>query len=370
MLDIITIVTILVISTYVVIIGTMIYGFLKDDKTSKSLHQISSISILLPFCNEQNSIANTIESVLNQKTEIEFEIVAIDDFSTDDSRKAVEKFAARYQQLRIVSSSKKGKKNALLSGLAVAKYNTIITIDADCIYPLGWLTTMADLFLSKKCDLLAAPVKIDLLQTWFDKFQFVDFASLVGSGIGAAKVGYPIFCNGANLMFSKESFLKLKNPYNLDYESGDDVFLLHAIKQQKKSQIVFTANPLTIATTQSKPTIKDFLKQRVRWAGKTSGYTDIDALVVAAVVALTALIFCVNVVLLPFVLAPFLVIYITKLLVDTIMLLCITNVFGNKKLLIYMPIFEFFVALYTTVTLIIIAIEKLKDGCKRFGMSV
>ena len=62
--------------------------------------------------------------------------------------------------------------------------------------------------------------------------------------------------------------------------SGDDVFLLHALKKGK-GKIYVTAHKDCMVKTAGNATFHDFLHQRARWASKAVYYTDKESIAVA-----------------------------------------------------------------------------------------
>ena len=352
---IVTIVFLAVSLAYAILIISIYFGFKKIARQPQHSGSNLAVSVIVPFHNEEGTIQRTLESILSQQTDADFEVIAINDHSTDNSHGVVSAMLASNPRLRLIEANGHGKKNALAEAVAAARHNAIITTDADCIYPPGWLDAMAATFSHEKCSLLAAPVIIAPTDNWFRKFQFADFASLVGSGIGAAGIGRPIMCNGANLMFDRLEYNKLTDPLNSKTASGDDVFLLHKMKASG-AKIRFTAQPETIASTRPASSVSTFLRQRMRWGGKTTGYTDADSLIVAVLVAAESLLLCIGIAALPLLWMPALVLYLTKLIVDSLLLTAVCKQFGNRRLLWWMPFFEFVVAIYTVaVTLAAVA---------------
>ena len=345
---IVTMVFLAVSLVYAVLIIRFFFGFRKIDRQPHHSGARLAVSVIVPFRNEECTIGRTLESLLEQQTDADFEIVAVDDHSTDDSARVVADIAARNPHLRLVESTGQGKKAALATGIATARHNAIITADADCTYNSRWLDAMSATFEQQGCRLLAAPVVIGDRLNWFGKFQFVDFVSLIGSGIGAAGCRRPIMCNGANLMFSRQTYNELTDPLNSKFVSGDDVFLLHSIKKNfGADSICFTAQPETIAETRPAPTVGAFLRQRTRWGGKATGYTDADSLIVAVIVAAESLLLCIGMAALPLLWKPALVLYLTKLVADTLLLSAVCKRFGNRRFLWWMPVYEFIVAVYS-----------------------
>jgi cellulose synthase/poly-beta-1,6-N-acetylglucosamine synthase-like glycosyltransferase len=110
----------------------------------------------------------------------------------------------------------------------------------------------------------------------------------MASGAGAAMAGMPFICNGANLAYRKEAFFKVDGYVgNSEFISGDDVFLMHKLKERYGGRAIsFALNRNAIVRTFPAPGIKEFFKQRIRWASKTKGYKDNLATITAITVFL------------------------------------------------------------------------------------
>src|SRR6266487_3978128 len=89
---------------------------------------IKNISVLMPAYNCGNYIADSIKSILNQ-TFKEFELIIIDDGSTDNTGEIVNAF----KDSRILYKKKenKGTAAALNYGLSIAAGDWVARIDAD-----------------------------------------------------------------------------------------------------------------------------------------------------------------------------------------------------------------------------------------------
>jgi glycosyltransferase involved in cell wall biosynthesis len=84
----------------------------------------------MPVYNTERFVAETTESVLAQTLQ-DFELIAIDDGSTDRSREILEGFARRDPRVRVVSRPNKGLVATLNEGLALARAPLVARIDAD-----------------------------------------------------------------------------------------------------------------------------------------------------------------------------------------------------------------------------------------------
>ena len=87
-----------------------------------------NFSIIIPLYNKENAIKDTIESVLNQSNP-NFEIVVVDDGSTDNSASVVAKFSDF--RIRYIKKPNGGVSSARNYGVEHSKYEWIMFLDAD-----------------------------------------------------------------------------------------------------------------------------------------------------------------------------------------------------------------------------------------------
>lgn len=104
------------------------------------------ISVVIPLYNKQSCIVSTVESVLAQ-TYTDFELIVVDDGSTDDSADAVR--GIHDSRLRLVSKRNGGVCSARNEGIHQAKSEDVAFLDADDLYEPGFLEEIADLI--EKC---------------------------------------------------------------------------------------------------------------------------------------------------------------------------------------------------------------------------
>lgn len=245
---------------------------------------IPDVSILLPVRNEEGVIEKVLFSLSKQVFLTPgSEVLVIDDGSIDRTAELAEKAIKelgpdRFRLIRLMPAV--GKKKAIGSGVSHARREIIVTTDADCQHPPGWFATMSGNFMDPSTMMVAGPVKSAPGKGLFGGFQELEFLGLVTSGAGAAGLGHPIYCNGANLAYRKAAFLEVGGfAGNEQYASGDDVFLLHKIKRHFGGRTIkFDGSPSGWVTTEAPGNLRCFLEQRARWASKSKGYEDAMAL--------------------------------------------------------------------------------------------
>ena len=107
---------------------------------------MGKISLLLPVYNEQVILKDVLAKYIADlenirlKKQYQWEIIAVDDCSDDESRLIMLDFARQYQNFRIVTLAERvGKHSAVTAGLSVATGDLILMAEIDLQNPLGFL---------------------------------------------------------------------------------------------------------------------------------------------------------------------------------------------------------------------------------------
>jgi glycosyltransferase involved in cell wall biosynthesis len=117
------------------------YGVLRQRHSRHSDQPM--VSVLIAARNEEKNLAACLESLLRSNyPTAKFEILVIDDRSTDGTRELAENFARQCQQVRVVPVRQRlenmsGKASALCQGMEHAYGEIVLMTDADCRVPPG-----------------------------------------------------------------------------------------------------------------------------------------------------------------------------------------------------------------------------------------
>ena len=268
---------------YLVLIGSFIIGFDKVESfTANDINPKTTFSIVIPFRNEAEHLPELLASLkfLNYPKHL-FEVLCIDDDSSDNSVALISKFSEAHPefQIRILKNkrtSNSPKKDAITSAITTSAFDWIVTTDADCILPIYWLDTFDAFIQQKAVELVIAPVTYTAINSSLKRFQLLDFLSLIGATIGGFGIKKPFLCNGANLAYSKQLFNKVNGFKGNDtIASGDDIFLLEKALQLNKHNVGYLKSHSAIVQTNPQPNWKSLIAQRKRWAAKTSSYNSL-----------------------------------------------------------------------------------------------
>ncbi|MGB1307460.1 MAG: glycosyltransferase family 2 protein [Oceanihabitans sp.] len=289
-----TLFLVLIILIYLLLIGILTIGFDKVKTfTLTDENYNAKFSIIIPFRDEEENLPELLKSISAlQYPKNLFEIIFVDDHSIDQSKTIIQQFKNKNKAVEIMviqnnRISNSPKKDAITTAIDLAKYQWIVTTDADCILPKYWLETFAAFAHYSKAEFIAAPVSYHKVDSFFKRFQLLDFLSLQGATIGGFGIQKPFLCNGANLAYTKELFLALNGfEGNTNIASGDDVFMLEKVSKQFANKAAYLKHKNAIITTNAQKNSRQLISQRVRWAAKASSYNSFFAKLVGLVVLL------------------------------------------------------------------------------------
>ena len=103
------------------------------------------LSIVVPCYNEEERLPRTIEQIERylESTNAGYELILVDDGSSDGTRKVMDAAAARNRCVRLEAlPSNRGKGRALAEGVAAATGSEILVTDADLSTPIEELTKL------------------------------------------------------------------------------------------------------------------------------------------------------------------------------------------------------------------------------------
>ncbi|GGE37618.1 glycosyl transferase [Psychroflexus planctonicus] len=258
---------------YLLTLSVLLFSLMsiKSEETS-STHSAINFSIIVAFRNEENNLSNFVQSLKSiQYPTSQFEIILINDHSTDASVERIQAFvdANAHVQLLYLNQKQTGKKAALQVGIDAAQFNYIITTDADCFVPENWLYTYSKKIQQTNAAAIIGSVGVTHTKTFLTRFQYYDLMALQAVGFAFANLNKPILCNGANFCYQKAAFLKVNGfQGNEKQPSGDDVLLLQKFVAAHL-KIDFLIHQDNLVLTKAISELTPFVQQRKRWFYKT-----------------------------------------------------------------------------------------------------
>ncbi|MBC8173143.1 MAG: glycosyltransferase [Chitinophagales bacterium] len=313
----------------------------------------TKVTVIVPARNEEKNIINLLNDLREQNyNKMLFEVIVVDDFSTDRTAEMVRncnienvKLISLKDLAQTVHKNKANKKIAIETAVHQATGELIITTDADCHVGNNWIYALVSYYEEHgrhpagKPVMIAGMVGYSYDRSFLAKFQTLDFISLVGIAAASIKNGFNNLCNGANLAYTKEAFLAVNGYRNNDHiASGDDMMLMHKISEKYPKQIAFLKNKDSIVYTSPETDIFSFWHQRLRWTSKSMHYEDKRITAVLCFVYLFNLLIVVNLILGIFetvYLRIAMFQFLAKICADTIFTYAVAKFFHRENLLWY-----------------------------------
>lgn len=233
-------------------------------------------SVIIPARNEEKNIGRLLTSLEKQDYPKHlWEVIVVDDHSTDQTATVVQQFRdVKLIRLR-EDNINSYKKEAIGTAIRAAGAGWIVTTDADCEVPAGWLRTLADFKEKHNSVFIASPVVIQSNKSVLQLFQAMDFMilqAITGAAVSQEKLS---MCNGANIAYDKNAFFTVNGFSGIDHiASGDDMLLMHKISQHYPGRVHYLKSREATVSTLPATTWKAFFSQRIRWASKARKYKD------------------------------------------------------------------------------------------------
>lgn len=234
-------------------------------------------TLLIPFRNEQSRVFSLVRE-LEKIDDPNLEIILIDDQSEDESFSLFRENLKSDPRVKVTQSPGIGKKAALEFGVGRAQGEIVLCSDADCAFPNDWVKSMLPPFSNPEVQLVAGPVLTYKQETFFRRFQQIEWASILLLTQYFFSQKKPLMCSGANLAYRKSAFLEVEGfDQNRQFLSGDDEFLLKKIvKRFGADSCVYLPYSQCLVLTEPQVDFSSFLNQRVRWSGKWKAHREIN----------------------------------------------------------------------------------------------
>lgn len=262
----------------------------------------TKVSLIIAARNEANNIKACLEAVLAQTYPTALlEILVVNDHSEDKTVTIVNDFPEKNLHLLHLPEDKTGKKQAIQLAIKQATGTLIVTTDADCVMEKDWLKYIVSYYEAYQPKLIAAPVSFHQENSIFERFQTLDFMGMMAVSGAGIKGRFMNMSNGANLTYERAAFDAVRGFEGIDHlASGDDMLLMQKIAKKYPKGLAYLKNRQAQTLTQAKPSVKTFLQQRIRWASKSSAYTNWQTLAILVLVWVFCLSILVDLLLIPY----------------------------------------------------------------------
>lgn len=258
--------------SYYIFFGNFVFG----KNTKKKSSPPPSISVIICAKNEAENLKQNLPIILDQNYS-NFEIILINDASTDETLEVMHSFQEENPKIQIVSIDhkhpfKSSKKYGLTLGIKRAKHEHLLFTDADC-WPESplWIAEMSAQFSRKKSLVLGYGGYEKIENSFLNKLIRFETVMTAISYFSLAKIGKAYMGVGRNLAYTKTEFF-VQNGFvkHMNIRSGDDDLFISQAANSENTALSFSKKSFT--KSQPKTTWKAWFLQKSRHVSTAKYY--------------------------------------------------------------------------------------------------
>lgn len=220
-------------------------------------------SILIPMFNEHDNARDTVAYAL-ATSYADFEVIAINDGSKDDTAEILDQLALENPRLRVVHlAENQGKAVALCTGAAAARHEFLICIDGDALlHPHAATWMMQHLTTGHRVGAVTGNPRILNRSTLLGRIQVGEFSSIIGLIKRAQRTYGSIFTVSGVIVGFRRAALHRIGYWNDDMITED----IDVSWRLQMDHWDIRYEPRALCYIYMPETVRGLWKQRVRWA--------------------------------------------------------------------------------------------------------
>lgn len=331
-----------------VVFNIFFFGKFTFLKQKQDTQRHLGVSVIVCAKNEAENLKKFLPSIISQDYP-DFEIVLINDASSDKTLKVMEAFASKHHSIKVVNVKNTeafwgNKKYALTLGIKASKHDFLLFTDADCT-PVStqWISEMSSHFKVNKTIVLGYSPYKKIKKSLLNKL--IRFETLL-TGIhyfSFAIIGIPYMGVGRNLAYKKSEFFNANGFIgHIKVRSGDDDLFINQVANRANTSICFSKDSFT--KSEPETSFKNWFKQKRRHVS-TAKYYKLKHKLLLSILYLSQLLFWVLATILLTTLFHWKIVislFLIRLTIQYIIIFSSTKKLGDRDILIFIPFLELF----------------------------
>ncbi len=165
------------------ILGSLVFYFSNERKGALQLEKTPFVSILMPAHNESKILYPVVKEMVDLNYP-EYEVILINDGSSDDTSEVLKDLALKYDRVRVIDLKENcGKANALYLGLIASKGEILVGVDADSYLDKNALRYLVSHFVNKhngeRVGAVTGNPRVRNRGSLLGKLQLCEYASII-----------------------------------------------------------------------------------------------------------------------------------------------------------------------------------------------
>lgn len=225
------------------------------------------VSVVICAKNEEQNLKKFLPAILEQDYP-EFEVVVVNDHSSDETSEVLDDFRMKYPHLKVVTIREEGaaylgKKFPLTMGLKAAKNEWVLLTDADCrVNGPDWISAMASNF-TENCEVVLGFGAYEKGKGLLNRLIRFDTCFIALQYFSFALKKMPYMGTGRNLAYRKDLFFRNKGfakHYHLP--SGDDDLFINRVSSWHNTELEVRPESHTVSIPET--TWGSWIRQKKR----------------------------------------------------------------------------------------------------------
>lgn len=248
------------------VVGSLIFYFNNEKREPLPLKETPMVSILMPAHNEGDILYNIVKEMMELNYP-NYELIMINDGSSDDTGKVLKNIVAMYENVRVIDLKKNcGKANALYLGAIASKGEILVGVDADSYLDKNALRYLVSHFINKqngeRVGAVTGNPRVRNRGTLLGKIQLCEYASIISLIKRTQRVlGKVMTVSGVCVAYRKKALLEC-GFWDRDMMTED----IAVTWKLEKNFWDVRYEPRALCWMLVPETIKGLWRQRKRWA--------------------------------------------------------------------------------------------------------
>ena len=318
------------------------------------------VSVIICAKNEEKNLLTNLPIILEQDY-LNFEVIVVNDSSTDDTEFVLDRFKEKYSHLHttfvpIGTKNLSTKKLGLTLAIKAAKHDLLLFTDADCIPADGqWISKMTRNFLADT-EIVLGYGAYKEENSLLNRLITYDTLFIGLQYMGMALTGKPYMGVGRNMAYTKEMFMR-QNGFTSSAHliSGDDDLLVNEASNKHNTEVEIS--PESITLSEPNKVYSKWFYQKLRHLSVSNNYNNKSKFqLVAEPITrglfyglFLALLFAGNII----TIGAAALLFIARLITQLLIINKSSKHFKGRKYIALLPVFDIFLPLLTAYILLL-----------------
>ncbi len=219
-------------------------------------------AVIIPCHNKEGTIAEVLDSVFKQ-TKKPFEVIVVDDASTDNSLRILKKFGNKI--ILIENKMNIGKAASINKALDFVKTPYTLILDADTVLDKAFAHEALRGFYKESVQGVSGLILPKDISSSAQRSRLMEYLVSPQSKKVQLKVGGIWTLSGCSMLWKTKFLREHKIPTNTVVEDMDVSWLTQSVKNDKGEYMSLGFNPNAISYTEDPKSFKEYTNQIHRW---------------------------------------------------------------------------------------------------------